>query len=151
MKIQGYIKKEFCILDLKALTREDAVRDIVSALPTSKVNDKEKFISEILARETLGSTAIGYGVAIPHARTDVVNEFVIGFGRSKAGIDFKSNNGDKVHLLFVMGAHPRDLNLYLVLLAELAKCLMDKSFREALLSTANPDGVVDLFQKFSAR
>lgn len=149
MKISHYLKKEFCIMELKSETKEDAIREIVSVLDGSGViKNKEKFIADILEREELGSTGIGHKVAIPHARTDVIEGFVIGMGKSKKGIDFNAIDGEKVHIIFLMGASNKELNLYLRLLAELSKLLMNPSFREQLMMTKNSDEVLAIFKKF---
>lgn len=151
MKISDYLKKEFCIMDLKATTKEQAIREVASCLTVNgKIKDKEKFIQDILEREGLGSTGIGHKVAIPHSRTEVVNGFAIGFGRSKEGIDFKALDGDKVNLIFLMGANPSELNLYLRLLAELSRLLMENSFRRELVSANTEDEVVNIIRRYEA-
>jgi PTS system fructose-specific IIC component len=136
-------------MDLKATKKEDAIREIASCLTNNgKIKDKERFISEILNREALGSTGIGHRVAIPHARTEVVDGFAIGFGRSQAGIDFNALDAEPVNLIFVMGANPQELSLYLRLLAELSKLLMENSFRRELLSARNAEEVIGVIKKF---
>ncbi len=149
MKISDYLKEEFCLMELKATTMEEAIGEIVSNLEKSgKIKDKEKFVHDILEREALGSTGIGYQLAIPHARTEAIEGFVIGFARSLKGIDFKSLDGRKVNLIFLMGANPKDLSLYLRLLAELSKLLIDNTFRKTLLSVNTPKEVVEIFKRF---
>jgi PTS system fructose-specific IIC component len=80
----------------------------------------------------------------------VVNGFAISFGRSKEGIDFKALDGDRVNLIFLMGANPSELNLYLRLLAELSRLLMENSFRRELLSANTGEEVVDIIKKYEA-
>ncbi|MCM8831875.1 MAG: PTS sugar transporter subunit IIA [Candidatus Omnitrophica bacterium] len=149
MRISDYLKNDFCVMNLVSKTKEDAIREISTNLQKSgKINDLEKFISDILEREKLGSTGIGYNIAIPHSRTEAVDGFVIGFGRSIEGIDFKSLDGEKVNLIFLMGANPKELNMYLRLLAELSRFLIDNSFRKALLSASSPQEIIEIFKKF---
>lgn len=151
MKISDYLKKEFCIMDLKATTKEAAIREIASCLTVNgKVKDKEKFIHDILERESLGSTGIGHSVAIPHSRTEVVEGFAIGFGRTKEGIDFKALDGDKVNLIFLMGANPQELNLYLRLLAELSRLLMENSFRRELMLAGSAEEITQIIKKYES-
>ncbi|UCD15304.1 MAG: PTS sugar transporter subunit IIA [Candidatus Omnitrophota bacterium] len=149
MKISEYLTKEHCIMDLKASSKEEAITEIAAHLSDSgKVKDKDKFISDILEREKLGSTGIGNKVAIPHSRTDAVQDFVIGFGRSRRGVEFKALDGEPVNLIFVMGANPKELNLYLRLLAELSKYLMNSHFRADLLSASSHQQVIEILKKF---
>jgi fructose-specific phosphotransferase system IIA component len=143
------LKKEFCVMDLQAVKKEDAINEIVSCLSAcGKVKDKEKFIGDILERESLGSTGIGKNIAIPHSRTGAVEGFVIGFGRSRDGIDFKSLDGEKVNLVFLMGTSLQELNLYLRLLAELSRLLMENTFRRELLAAKSAEEIIDTFKKF---
>jgi PTS system fructose-specific IIC component len=149
MKISEHLRKEFCVMDLQALDKEGAIAEIASVIAANgHVSDKAQFVKCILEREALGSTGIGHKVAIPHARTESVNGFVIGFGRCRQGIDFKALDGDTVNLVFLMGANPSELNLYLRLLAELSKLLMEESFRRELISSSNADEVIEIFRRY---
>ncbi|MBN3040820.1 MAG: PTS sugar transporter subunit IIA [Candidatus Omnitrophica bacterium] len=149
MLVSQYLKEKFCILELGSDTKEGAVREIADKLEsTNKITNKEKFIDDVLEREHLGSTGIGNSIGIPHARTDSVKGFVMGFGRSSKGIEFKALDGVRVKLIFLMGADPGELNLYLRILAELSKLLMDQSFRDALLSASSEAEIIKILKKF---
>lgn len=149
MLVSSYLKDKFCIMDLKAENKEEAIKEISKNLDAGgKLLDKDKFIRDVLEREELGSTGIGSSVGIPHARTNAVKGFIIGFGKSKEGIEFKSLDGEKVNLIFLMGADPGELNLYLRILAELSKLLMNNAFRQALLSTSTESDVIAIIRKF---
>ncbi len=149
MLVSNYLKDKFCVMDLKSEKKEDALREIAAKLAQgNEPFDQEKFIKDVLERENLGSTGIGNSVAIPHARTEAVKGFVIGFGRSKPGIEFDSLDGKKVNLIFLMGADPAELNLYLRILAELSKLLMNAAFRQVLISAENPQKVIETVKKF---
>lgn len=151
MKISNYLREECCILDLKARDKEGAVKEIVGQLSLAgRVVDVDKFVNDVLEREKLGSTGIGHTIAIPHARTAAVKGFVIGFGKSGDGIDFKSIDGAGVNLIFLMGTAPKELNLYLRLLAELSKLLMNVSFREKLMNVGTAEEVIETIKNFEA-
>ncbi len=148
--IFNYLRKENCILDLRSATKEGAIKELARCLSQcgGEVVDRDIFVKEILKRETLGSTGIGFHLAIPHARTKAVNGFVIAVGRSKKGIDFDAVDKEKVHLIFLMGANPRELNQYLRLLAQLSRLIMDKSFRKKIMEAGTPEEVIRGFQGF---
>jgi fructose-specific phosphotransferase system IIA component len=148
--IFNYLRKEHCILDLKSATKEGAIKEIARCLSQcgEEVVDKDIFVTEILKREKLGSTGIGFHLAIPHARTKAVKGFVIGVGRSKKGIDFDAVDKEKVNLIFVMGANPKELNQYLRMLAQLSRLIMDKSFRKKIMEAGTPAEVIRAFQGF---
>jgi fructose-specific phosphotransferase system IIA component len=148
MRITDYITKDFCIMDLKANTKEEAIKELVSVLSSSgKVKDGDDFVKHILERERLGSTGIGNRVAIPHAPTQSVEGLLIAYGRSKQGIDFQSHDGEEVNSVFLIGTNPSDLNLYLKLLASLSKLLNDKLFRDEFAKAQSGEGLIDLFKK----
>ncbi len=147
MNIAEYIKKECLVMDLSSNIKEDAIAEVAATFSDESVKDKQLFVKEILQREEEGSTGIGFGVAIPHARTDQVKDFVIGFGRSKAGIEFNSIDKQKVHIIFVLGANPDYMSLYLRMLAELAKYLMYEDVREKIIAAADTEYVLRVFNK----
>jgi fructose-specific phosphotransferase system IIA component len=151
MRLFDYLQKENCLMDLRAVTKEEAVAEISAALVKSgKVQNEEKFVQDILEREKLGSTGIGLKVAIPHSPTESVDEFVLGFGRSEMGIDFQALDDDKVHLIFLMGTNPQELSLYLKLLSELSRLLRKSDFREQLMAASSADEVIQIFKKFES-
>ncbi len=145
------LKKECCLMAIKADTRDEAIREMSEMLvKAGQVNNKEVFIKDILEREARGTTGIGLQVAVPHAPTEAVGDFVIGFARSEKGIDFTSSDGDKVHLIFIMGTNPDKLTAYLKYLAALSRLLRQPEFRKALMAAATPEEVVAVFTNFES-
>lgn len=120
-------------LDLRSRTQDDALREIVGLLQaTGRVFGAEKFLAAVIARERTGPTLAEYGVAFPHARTDLIKEIVLGIGRSKEGVLFE-NSGQPVHLIFVIGVPKQMIQDYLVCIGTLARLAKDDSIRGALL------------------
>ena len=149
MKISEYLCEDCCIMGLQSKDKDGAIREIAQKVSsTGKVLDVEKFIGDVLERESLGSTGIGNNIGIPHARTEAVNGFVIGFGQSKTGVDFKSLDDQRVNLIFLMGADPKELNFYLRALAELSKMLMNKTFRQALMEAHSSAEAIAVIKQF---
>ena len=149
MKVSDYLKEKFCVMDLKATDKDGTIKELAKCLSNSgKIAKEDKFINDVLERENLGSTGIGNGIGIPHARTDAVKGFVVAFGKSTEGIEFKALDGEKVNLVFLMGADPAELNLYLRILAELSKLLMNPTFRQELISAKSAADVITTVKKF---
>lgn len=149
MVVSDYLKEKFCLVDLQATDKGGAIKELAEVLSAGgKIIDREAFIKDVREREELGSTGIGNNVGIPHARTKAVKGFVIAFGRSTSGIEFKALDGEKVNLIFLMGADPGELNLYLRILAELSKLLMNVAFRETLISANSAAEVIAAVKKF---
>ncbi len=121
-------------LDLRAQTQDDALHEIVGLLQASgRVVDGKKFLAAVLERERASSTVAGYGIAFPHARTDLVKEIVLGIGRSKSGIRFE-NSEELVHLIFVIGVPKQMIQDYLVCIGAIARLTKDDSMRTSLLN-----------------
>ena len=149
MVVSDYLREKFCLVDLQATDKEGAIKELAEVLNAGgKTINQEDFIKDVFEREELGSTGIGNNVGIPHARTKAVKGFVIAFGRSTSGIEFKALDGEKVNLVFLMGADPGELNLYLRILAELSKLLMNGTFRETLMSANSAAEVIAAVKKF---
>ncbi len=94
------------------------------------MNDKDAFTKDILIREEQSTTGIGDGIAIPHAKSAAVKVPAIAFGRSIAGIDYASLDGQPAHLFFMIAASEGANNDHLEALSRLATFLMDSNFRE---------------------
>ncbi|MCF7872842.1 MAG: PTS sugar transporter subunit IIA [Candidatus Omnitrophica bacterium] len=149
MAVSSILRKECCILDLEATNKKNAISEIGEKLKTTKkIKNYPQFIKDVLAREKLGSTGIGNRIAIPHARTNSVKDIVIGFGKTKSGIDFNALDGEKVNLIFLMGANTKQLNLYLRILAEISKLLMNEGFRQTLLEAKDAGKIIDTIKHF---
>ncbi|MFO8052455.1 MAG: PTS sugar transporter subunit IIA [Candidatus Omnitrophota bacterium] len=149
MAVSSILRKESCILELEAKNKKEAISKIGEKLKkTKKIKNYSQFMKDVLAREKLGSTGIGNKIAIPHARTDSVKDIVIGFGKIKPGIDFNALDGEKVNLIFLMGASPKQLNLYLRILAEISKLLMNEGFRQTLLEAKDAEKIIKTIKHF---
>lgn len=149
MKVSDYLRDNCCIMDLKSTGKEDAIKEIAQSLSQAgNVKKFDDFVAAVLEREKLGSTGIGHHIAIPHARTASVSGFVIGFGKSSEGVEFNAIDGQKVHIIFLMGTGPDELNTYLRLLAELSKLIMNASFRDQLTRAGSPAEVIKVIKDF---
>ncbi|MET3574402.1 fructose-specific PTS transporter subunit EIIC [Bhargavaea ullalensis] len=143
MKITSLLTKETVLLDLKAGTKPDVLSELVSGLDAAgKLNDREAFAADILAREEQSTTGIGDGIAIPHAKSAAVRVPSIAFGRSEAGIDYDSLDGQPAHLFFMIAASDGAANDHLEALSRLATFLMDANFRDRVMNAETADDVL---------
>ena len=131
------------ILRLRSRKLPNALREIIQLLAQNgKVDNAEKFLEEVLAREQAHPSAVENGVAFPHARTDLVNEIVIGIGRSRAGIPVGANQ-QRARLIFVIGVPERLLNDYLICVGTLVRLVKDDALRTTLLEAETPRQFLD--------
>ena len=148
MEVKGYIREELINLDLLSERKEDAIRELARLMESTQgVIDFDLFLEDVFERERLGTTGIGDGIAIPHARTDAVDQLVIALGRSARGVEFESLDGKKVKLLFLMGTPKGSVSHYLKILAQLTRLLKEDTFRDKLLEARDKETVVSLFRE----
>jgi mannitol/fructose-specific phosphotransferase system IIA component (Ntr-type) len=130
-------------LRLRSRKVPNALREIIELLEQNgKMENPEAFFEEVLAREQAHPSVVENGVAFPHARTDLVDEIVVGIGRSHAGIPF-GHNGVRAHLIFVIGVPERLVNDYLICVGTLVRLVRDDATRSALLHVQTPREFID--------
>jgi len=126
------------ILGLRSRKVRNALREIIELLAQNgKVSNPKAFFKKVLAREDAHPSVVENGVAFPHARTDLVDEIVVGIGRSRAGIPF-GHNGVRARLVFLIGVPERLVNDYLVCVGTLVRLVKDDTIRSALLYAQTP-------------
>lgn len=134
MKLSDFMDEELVLLDLLSNRKEDIIKELISPIIKKRVATSEKIlIKAVLNREALGSTAIGNGVAIPHAKTPSVKEKAVVFARSKKGRNFDSIDGNPVNLFFMIVSPDRETGPHLKILARISRLLQDADFRESLM------------------
>ena len=131
------------ILGLRSRKVPNALREIIELLAQNgKIDNPGVFFEKVLAREQVQPSVVENGVAFPHARTDLVNEIVVGIGRSHAGIPF-SHDGVRARLIFVIGVPERLVNDYLICVGTLARLVREDTIRSGLLRTQTPPEFID--------
>jgi len=130
-------------LGLRSRKVPNALREIIELVAQSrKIADPEAFFEKVLAREQAHPSVVENGAAFPHARTDLVDEIVVGVGRSHTGIPF-GHNGVRARLIFVIGVPERLVNDYLICVGSLVRLVRDDAIRSALLHAQTPREFID--------
>jgi mannitol/fructose-specific phosphotransferase system IIA component (Ntr-type) len=126
------------ILQLRSRKLPNALREIIQLLAQNrKIDDAESFFEQVLAREQAHPNVVENGVAFPHARTDLVEQIVLGIGRSRAGIPIGANR-ERARLIFVIGVPQQLVNDYLICVGTLARLVKDDAMRSILLHAETP-------------
>lgn len=134
--------------EMQSTERWSAIVELIDLLVNRdqiKPADRDTVLAALRAREETMSTGIGFGIAIPHASSDRVNQVVAAFGRSSTGIEFDSldNLPVKFIVLFVV---PKDqFQTHLRTLAAIAKFLNDRSVRERLGTAGTAEEILGIF------
>jgi PTS system nitrogen regulatory IIA component len=147
MRITDFLKREG-IIDITSSTKEGVIEELsrLVAVLHPDVNE-EVVVSSLLEREKLGSTGIEHGVAIPHARVKGLDNIVVVFGRSAAGVDFEAHDGSKSHLFFVILAPEKVAGLHVKLLGRVSQLLSDPNTRDAIMKAKDLDEVYQVIKE----
>lgn len=147
MRLGDFLCKKAISVDLKKSTKKEVVEELIQLLVDADVvekKNKNKIFDVIIAREELGSTAIGQGVAIPHAKYDGVDKLVASLGISKEGVNFDSLDGEPAHIFFLLIAPVDSAGPHLKALARISRLLKDKFFRDSLKNAENIKDILKL-------
>ncbi len=109
--------------------------------------DKKELARVLIDRETLASTAIGQGVAIPHGKLAELDGIIACLGRTKVGIDFDSIDGKPTFLFFVMVAPENSTGAHLKALAQISRMFRNEEFKERLLEATDSDAMYELIDQ----
>ena len=146
MKMKDILIKDVMIMDLKAQTKEAAIDEMIASLKeNNRISDVETFKEGILTRESLSSTGLGDGIAMPHAKNKAVNEATVLFAKSNTGIDYNSLDGQPAFLFFMIAAPDGANDVHLEALANLSRLLIRPDFVASLKNASTADEVQELF------
>ena len=148
MALIDLIQSEIVRVPLFARIKSEVFAELIQVLVDEhKVSDFDAVHEAILSRETLGSTGLANGIAVPHAKTDAVGSLAMAIGVSPAGIEFDALDGQPSRLFFLMVAPPAQAGQYVGVLAEIARITRSDAFCKALIASGSAQEVVDLFQE----
>lgn len=148
MQLSDFLDKKAIKPHLEAKTKDQVLEELVSLLEnTGQITDREEFLRVIKEREELGSTGIGYNIAIPHARSKAVKSLVGAFGISREGIDFDALDKEPVYLFFMLGAPQNTSREYLKALAIISRFLRRKRVRQELMKSETVEDIEKIIRK----
>ncbi len=152
MKITDILVREASILDLVATTKDDLLAELAGALSAAESGlDRENLLRILRERESLQSTGIGEGVAIPHGKVSGLDRLVATFARSKAGVDFESIDGQPTQLFFLLVVPEQSGGQHLKALARISRFFRDATFREKLLGASALDEIFRAIEEEDAK
>jgi len=134
---------------MEATERWQAIVELIDRLVSSgriKMADREQVLEALKQREETMSTGIGFGIAIPHASSDRVEEVVAAFGRSEVGIEFDSLDNSPVRFIVLFVVPKDQFQTHLRTLAAIAKFLNDRNVRESLSTAASAEAILGIFE-----
>lgn len=150
MKLNEIIKPSAVSANLTSTKKEDILAEMVDLLGKD-IKDKKEVVQVLIEREELGSTGIGQGIAVPHGKIEDTKELHAAIGVSKAGVDFKSLDGEPVYIFFLLIAPKETPGPHLKALARISKILRDTSFCSILKKAETAEKVYELLIKEDER
>ncbi|WP_319560784.1 PTS sugar transporter subunit IIA [Marispirochaeta sp.] len=131
---------------LEKTEKNGIILELLTLLYNSgRISDLDKAFEAIRKREDQGSTGLGEGIAVPHAKTDLVSSLTLALGVAPQGVDFDSLDGKPTRLFFLLLAPPDQSGPHVEALSEVAKISRSASFMRLLCSARSPEEVLDLF------
>jgi PTS system fructose-specific IIA component/PTS system nitrogen regulatory IIA component len=153
MKLTEFVVQEAIIPDLKASSKEEAIREMVNGLRRAgkvQPDHDPQIVAAILKREELGSTGIGRGVAVPHTKHASVDSLICTVAISPSGLDFASLDGEDVYILFLLVSPPDRPGDHLRGLETITRHLKSDDFCRFLRQSTTQDQVWDLLSEADA-
>ncbi len=143
MQLREFFAAEAIRLPLTATGKDEVLTEMVALLRADS-KSTETLLKLLRRRESLGSTGVGRGVAVPHCRSLVVNRLRLAYGHSPAGIAFDAADGQPVHHVFLIVAPPNEMsNQYLPTLGKIAQLAKEPGVPDLLARLTSPE---DFFQ-----
>ncbi|MEB0000913.1 fructose-specific PTS transporter subunit EIIC [Cryobacterium sp. RTS3] len=142
--VLDYIDEDTIVLDAAETDRDAMIRSLVGRMGTTgRVTDAGVVVQAALTRERVGTTAVGDGIAIPHAKSDGVSGPILAFARSRHGVDWNSPDGTPATLIFLIAVPEAAAGTeHLKVLAQLSRALMKPAFRATLQTASTPADVL---------
>jgi len=152
MKIMEFLSTKAVTAHLKSTTKEEIIRELIELLHAAGgIQDKEEIIKAVLARESLGSTGIGQGVGIPHAKSNSVGKLIAAFGLAPKGVNFDSLDGEPAYIFFLLVAPEDSAGPHLKALARISRMLKDKYFRDMLKKAKDEKEILHIIANEDAK
>jgi len=154
MSLASLLSAEQIIPEMKATERWSAIVELIDLLVSLgkiKTEDRDSILASLKQREETMSTGIGFGIAIPHASSDRIEEVVASFGRSSQGIEFDALDNAPVKFVVLFIVPKNQFQTHLRTLASIAKFLNDRSIRESLGSARSAAEILAIFRDRSQK
>ena len=148
MKVFELLDEKFILTDFKSDDKEHVINELIDLYKENdKVNDIEKVRTAILDREKIMSTGVGNGFAIPHGKTNAVNDVIAAFGKTKHDIDYDALDGKPVHLVFLLVGRDDMVSKHIKLLSRISRLMNKDEFRERLINSNSKEEIINIFKE----
>jgi len=148
MKVYELLEKKYILTDFKSKDKIEIINELIDLYKNDKkVNDLEKARTAVLDREKIMSTGVGKGFAIPHGKSNGVNDVIAAFGKTKHDIDYDALDGDPVHHVFLLIGRDDMVSKHIKLLSRISRLMNNDEFRDRLLEASTEENIINIFKK----
>lgn len=150
MKLTDFISRKAIIPQLKFKDKKGVTRELVQIIKDAYGLEKlqiNEVVESILEREKVGSTGLGGGVALPHAKSEYIKTEVGAFGRSIGGIDFSAVDGEPVYLIFLILSPSNEPKSHLLALQMVVRAIQQPNFCRFLKNAKGSKEIEDIFKE----
>jgi nitrogen PTS system EIIA component len=152
MRILDFLQYEAIILSLQADSKKAVLEELVQPIAEAHPHvDKDGLVETLVSRESLGSTGIGGGIAIPHGKYDGLSHLVASFGRSPKGVDFSSMDNKPAHLFFLLLAPRNSAGEHLKALARISRLFKDPLLKSSLQKAETAEEIYRILEEYDMR
>jgi len=148
MRICNILQKDKIIPSMQGSTKNEIINELVDLFKEDdRVKDLESMRLAVHEREKIMSTGVGKGFAIPHAKTNSVNEIIAAFGKINESVDFQALDGQQVNLVFLLVGKENLVGPHIKLLSRISRMMNKEEFRESLLKAKTNEEIYNLFEE----
>lgn len=154
MDLVDILSKDQIVTELRAANRWEAIDELIGVLVDAgkiKPEHRDAVSAVVRKRENSMSTGIGFGIGIPHASTDLIQEVVGALGRSQAGVNFEALDNQPVKLVMLFLVPQGQFQKHLHTLANIAKLLHKAEFRKALEQAPDAETMLAIIKESTGR
>lgn len=148
MRLQDLLTDKVIRIPLQNTEKEKIIEEMIDLLAqTKKLRDRNLALAKVLERERVMSTGMGEGVAIPHAKTEAVDELVAAFGITSSDVDFQAIDEKPVRLVFLLVGPMDPTGPHLQALSRISRLMHRKDFRDRLIAAHSAEEVIEAIAK----
>ena len=148
MRLGEFLDKDLVLADLNAKGKSEVLAELIRPVVGKLESfDQDKALKVLLERESLGTTGIGEGIAIPHGKLDSVDRILLVVGRSVEGVEFDALDFKPCTIFFLVLAPEQVAGMHLRVLAHISRLLKDEGFRREFLSAPDKEALWKLLSE----
>jgi fructose-specific phosphotransferase system IIA component len=146
MKVHELLNLKYVLTEFKSENKNDVINELVDLLKgDERIIDLEEVRKCVFEREEKMSTGVGKGFAIPHGKTNSVNDILAAFGKSETPIEYNSLDGEPVHLVFLLIGKENLVAKHIKLLSRISRLMNNEEFRKKLVEADSKESILKIF------